>query len=159
MSTSLLSTIRSNRRELRSRGCTASQLLILEAVAFKASGALCRLSVAAIGRLVGISRSVALRHIQKLEAIGAIIRLPRAILLNTSGILKWCAAACNKRVQHLKALFIKRKKQNVVQSATHREERYSLEPKNDLLPVYSSVADARSALLSCYIPLHLRSNR
>jgi len=114
----LLSKIRSNRRGLRARGLTSGDILALEAIAAVSGGGR-RLSAAAIGRLVGVSRSTGLWRVRRLEAVGAIIRLRGAILLNVKGMLGWLETACRERLASVKRLFIKNKSKNVSFLATH----------------------------------------
>lgn len=159
---STLSIIRANRRELRNRGVTPSGLLMLEALAVegqrrKTSGFI-RLSVAALGRIAGIGRSTALRHVQRLEQIGAVMRLGPAIMLNVKGVLKWCADACKKRSAHLRRLYSKPKSQRVRTRATHSEEKYTSNQAQPEPKPIGDRLDALSWLRSNYIPPHLREN-
>lgn len=154
----ILSEIRSNRKELRNRGVTPTGLLILEALAYKAPNGLVRLSVAALGRMVGVGRSTALRHIQKLEAIGAVLRLGPAIMVNAKGVLKWCADACRNRAAHLKRLFSKKKSQHVRTRATHREVHISKPEENSETWGEMHRSYAVEALAATYIPHWKRKN-
>lgn len=155
----ILSEIRSNRRELRNRGVTPTGLLILEALAYKAPGGFVRLSVAALGRMVGIGRATALRHVQKLEAIGAVIRLGPAIMVNAKGVLSWCAQACRNRAAHLKRLFHKKKSQHVCTLPTHRE--LLLTDSQESPETWANLhrTDATAILAATYIPHWKRKNR
>lgn len=160
MSTLLI--IRSNRRELRDRGVTPSGLLILEALAYQAqvrkSGGFIKLSVAALGRMVGIGRSTALRHVQRLERIGAVMRLGPAIMLNVKGVLAWRKEAAKKRAAQVKRLYSKRKSPRVRTRATHREEIYTSPQAQPETPPQGDRLDALAWLRSNYIPPHLREN-
>lgn len=120
---SLLSCIRSNRRALRARGLTAADLLTLEALAVKAPTGFARVSVAALGRMTGVTRMTALRHIRRLEAVGAVVRLGPALMVNARSVVKWAADACVSRAAHVKRLFLLRKSARVTGSATHRRQK------------------------------------
>lgn len=110
---SLLSQIRANRRGLRSRGLTAADILALEAVAAVAPSGSRRLSVAALGRLIGVSRVAAWKRIKRLEAAGAVIRMRRTLILNVRGVLGWLEAAVKDRLASVKRRFSLAKSQNV----------------------------------------------
>lgn len=120
MRNEILSTIRSNRRALRQRGLTAADLLTLEALAVKAPEGLRRVSIAALGRMTGVSRMTALRHVRRLEAVGAVVRVGCALGLNVRGLLSWAAEAATARLERAKALFLLRKAKAVTHSATQR---------------------------------------
>lgn len=154
----ILSEIRSNRKELRNRGVTPTGLLLLESLAYKAPGGFVRLSVAALGRMVGVGRSTALRHIQKLEAIGAVVRLGPAIMINAKGVLSWCAQACKNRAAHLKRLFYKRKSESVRTLVTHRELNKTNDGETHQTWQNADASDARAVLAATYIPHWLRKN-
>lgn len=153
-SRSTLSLIRSNRYALRQRGIGATGLLILEALAYKAPSGFVRLSVAALGRMVGVGRSTALRHVQRLEACGAVTRLGPAILLNVRSVLSWCAEAVKERAAHAKRLFAKRKSQHVSTRHTHREE-YTPQASSCL---ELSREEALRQLQTTYVPFWQRRN-
>lgn len=121
-SKSLLSLIRSNRKALRLRGLTAADILTLEAVAALAPCGFRRLSVAAVGRMVGTGRQTSLRHIRRLEAAGALVRLGPALMVNARSVLKWCADAVRGRVETLKRLYAQRKSRCVTTRPTHRRQ-------------------------------------
>ena len=108
-----LSHIMRNRRELRNRGVSAGALHVLESIARACPKGLTRLSVAAIGRMIGITRSVTLRHVQKLEALGLVVRIGSAIMVNARTVLRMAADAVKNRAAHLKRLFTKRKSKSV----------------------------------------------
>lgn len=123
---SLLSQIRANRRGLRARGLTAADILALEAVAAVAPSGSRRLSVAALGRLIGVSRVAALKRIRRLEAAGAVVRMRRTLILNVRGVLGWLESAVKDRLAAVKRRFSLGKSQNVNQRVTDnriREER------------------------------------
>lgn len=121
-SKSLLSLIRSNRKALRLRGLTAADILTLESVAAFAPSGFRRLSVAAVGRMCGTGRQTALRHIRRLEAAGAVVRLGPAIMVNVRSVLAWCADAVRGRVETLKRLYAKRNSERVTRRVTHRRQ-------------------------------------
>ena len=163
-----LSVIRSNRKELRKRGCSAGDLLILEAVAFKSpQGGLVRVSVAAVGRMVGVGRSSALRSIQKLERLGAVVRIGAAMMLSVRFVLKQLLSDAVERAKSLrrafclhrkrlrerseliKALETKAESESVAHCATHRAKYIS----PDAVPV------GHGSVVEGYVPVHLRKAR
>lgn len=157
-----LSKIRSNRRELRKRGVTPAGLLVLEACAYRCGDGMARVSVAALGRMVGVSRSAALRQVQRLEALGALVRIGSAIMLNVRGVLSWCTSAALARVEHVKRLYLRKK-----QAAAARVFGGGVAPAAGStpvpvpLPVPSSQSrqEALAELAASYVPVHLRQSR
>lgn len=156
---SLLSTIRANRRELRARGCTAADLLFLESVAAMMAGrlGLIRLSVAAVGRMLGIARSTALRHCERLEERGLLLRCRFGIAVNVSAVLAAAADAVKHRAEHLKRLFQKRFLESVSTRLTHSVQvsKELVQEPGEAVAAVSSF-DARAALAAMYVPVHLR---
>lgn len=102
---SLLSLIMRNRREFRARGLTAADLIVLESIARHCPLGMRRLSVAEVGRLVGLHRSTALHHVRRLEAFGAVVRLGAAMMCNARAVHAWSADAVKNRALHVKRLF------------------------------------------------------
>lgn len=155
MSNTNLQIIMRNRKQLRLRGVTAGALHILEAIARQAPGGFVRLSVAALGRIAGIGRSTALRHVHRLEALGLVVRLGPAIMLNAKTMLAVAAEAVASKAAYLKRLFLKKKSKTVrtrQQHGTYLDTNGVSEP---LLSREESLADLRAM----YIPPHLRKNR
>lgn len=152
---SLLSQIRANRRGLRARGLTAADILALEAVAAVAPSGARRLSVAALGRLVGVSRVAALKRVRRLEAAGALIRMRRTLILNVRGVLGWLESAVKDRLASVKRRFSLVKSQNVNQRVTYNrtETERGLEAGEMVIPDRQT---ALAALKSSYIPHYLR---
>lgn len=154
---STLARIRANRRALRRRGLQATDILMLEAVAHTCGDGLKRFSVAALGRLVGVGRATALRHVRRLEAVGALIRFRSAIGLNVAGVLSWCEEACRDRAAALKRLFLLRKSKSVCTRPPYREKKVKKEPEG-AVPVMDRL-QALAELAETYVPVHLRRHR
>lgn len=159
MSNTNLSTIMRNRRELRARGVTAGALHILEAIARQAPEGLVRLSVAALGRIAGIGRSTALRHVQRLEELGMVVRIGPAIMVNAKTMLKVAADAVKNRAAHLKRLFLKRESKSVRTRQQHRTRTLLLDHDSAQIGETMARADAMRQLRETYIPPYLRKNR
>lgn len=160
-SRSLLSLIRSNRRALRARGLTAADLLMLESLAVLAPVGFGRVSVAALGRLTGTGRATALRHVRRLQAVGAIVRLGSAMMVNARSVLSWCADACKDRAARLKFLYLRRKSKLVCTLQTHRSKdnksAMNMGDLGALVPL--DAVTARAELALTYIPVHLRVHK
>jgi len=111
---SLLSMIRANRRGLRQRGLTGSDLLAVEAIAFVVGqGRKRSVRVADLARLLGVSRQAAHARVKRLEIIGALFRVGGAVLLNVRGLLRWSVESIAARVKAASRSF-KRTKQDFV---------------------------------------------
>lgn len=154
----VLSDIRKNRRELRKRGLTGADLLTVESIAFVLAG---RRSchAADVARLVGVTRQAAWRRIVRLEALGAVIRIGRAVMLNIRGLLRWATEGVAARLQAARLRFQRKKREVVNLLATHRREEV-LKPFSDpLLTVCGTVAENRAALAGMYIPVNQRKSR
>ena len=148
---------------------------MLEALAFKAPGGLSRISVAALGRMAGVGRSTALRVVQRLERIGAVVRVGPSIMLNTASVLKWLAAGCMERAracrqrylaekerarrrrEAAKALKEKAESESVAYHATHRERIYN--SGADAGWLVPERAQALAELSATYVPVHLRGKK
>lgn len=151
----VLSDIRKNRRELRKRGLTGADLLTVESIAFVLAG---RRSchAADVARLVGVSRQAAWRRIVRLEALGAVIRIGRAVMLNIRGLLRWATEGVAARLEAARLRFQKKKREVVNLLATHRSEEVQKPFTEPLLTVFGTVAENRAALSALYVPVHLR---
>jgi DNA-binding Lrp family transcriptional regulator len=157
----LLTQIRSNRHALRRRGFTSADLLALEALAHVAPNGLRRLSVAALGRLIGIKRAGALARIRRLEAAGAVIRVGRALGVNAAALFKWAAESTRDRLAAFakaKLLKAKRKIGNVCIRERIGEEKNQKAPQSAEWSIISR-SDALEQLRATYIPPHLRAAR
>lgn len=158
----LLSQIRANRRGLRLRGLTAADILALEAVAAVAPTGARRLSVAALGRLIGVSRAAALNRVRRLEAAGALIRMKSlhrkragVLMLNVRGVLAWLETAVKGRLSGSNRLFSlwKRKTVNHLLTDNRTFQEKGLEAGEVGIPDRQT---ALAALRACYVPVHLR---
>lgn len=87
-----LAAVRCNRHELRRRGLTSADLAQLELMLARP-----RLPLAAIGRILGYSRSAAWHRARRLEALGAVLRLGARLLPNVRGLLRWAREGVAER--------------------------------------------------------------
>lgn len=155
-----LSVIMRNRRELRKRGVTPAALLVLESIARAAPEGMARVSVAAVGRMVGIGRASALAHVRRLEARGLVVRMGPAMMVCARSVLRVAADAVNARAQHLKRLFLKKK----AQAAARMAALYQVPAPDASCKAPASFFDAgspdrataRAELQRLYVPVHLR---
>lgn len=159
----VLSVIRSNRRELRNRGLTAADILFLESLAFVTAQRRARsVGIAAVGRLIGVSRQAAHQRSLRLEAAGAVFRVGGALMLNVRGLLAWTASAVKSRLEAVRRAFQRKKERSVKHLLTHRglDKNPSTNMFTDpLLAVVGTVAENLAALKSAYVPVHLRGIR
>lgn len=155
-----LSTIMRNRRELRKRGVTPAALLVLESIARAAPEGMARVSVAAVGRMVGIGRASALAHVRRLEALGLVVRMGPAMMVCARSVLRVAADAVKGRAQHLKRLYDKKKAQATARMAALYQSGSSDagrdRPASFGDPVSPDRAAARAELQRLYVPVHLR---
>lgn len=157
-SRSVLTEIRKNRRELRKHGLTGADLLAVESVAVALTGRRRSVHVAEIARLCGISRQAAWRRVVRLEALGAVFRVGRAVMLNIRGLLRWSAEGVAARLEAARLRF-QRKKAKVVTGGLPHTVKQAVQASTDaLLTVCGTVAENRAALAALYVPLHLRVN-
>lgn len=159
----IVAVIYRNRRALRERGLTAADLLFLEAVARHCGDAMKRLSVAAVGRMIGIRRSTALHHARRLQAAGALVRVQSAMMVNVRSVLSWAADAVKTHLEHAKRLFSLRYSQRVSTCLTHgsKEKKEGLGGWLAPSPTFDSGMDRHSALAelaASYVPVHLRAS-
>lgn len=136
----VLSAIQANRRGLRKRGLTGNDLLALEAVAYVAEGKKAPLSVAAVGRRLGVTRATAHWRIGRLVAAGVVIvfnggkrRAPgtkTVFFLNVQGVLAMCAEAVRGRLEAVKRMFRKAKSECVRVLRTHGSEDIKKAPES-----------------------------
>lgn len=129
MSNKLLSQLQGNRFAIRQLGVCATGLLILESIAYKQpGGGLVRVGPSELGRRAGVRRQTAHQHLRKLEALGLVVKLGCAYMLNVKTILAMVADAVKARAAHLKRLFLKKKSQSVRHRLTHRNKNINPEP-------------------------------
>lgn len=155
-----LSVIMRNRRELRQRGVTPAALLVLESIARAAPEGMARLSVAAVGRMVGIGRASSLAHVRRLEALGLVVRMGPAMMVCARSVLRVAADAVKGRAQHLTRLYRKKK----AQAAARMAALYQVPPPDAGRKAPASFGDAgspdparaRAELQRLYVPVHLR---
>lgn len=155
----VLSEIRKNRRELRKRGLTGADLLAVESIAFVQSGRRRSVHIAEVARLTGVTRQAAWRRIVRLEAIGAVFRVGRAVMLNVRGLLRWSADAIAARLEAARLRFQRKKAKVVTPPLLHRVKEVLTSPTEALLTICGTVAENRAALKACYVPVHLRGYR
>jgi hypothetical protein len=157
---SVLTVIRANRRELRNRGLSAADILFLESLAFVMGNGRARsVGIAAVGRLVGVSRQAAHQRSVRLEAAGAVFRVGGALMLNVRGLLSWAASAVKSRLEAVRRAFQRKKERSVKHLLTNRviETKPTTNSVTDpLLAVVGTVAMNLEALKSMYVPVHLR---
>lgn len=152
--------IAANRRAFRNLGATSQTLQCVETY-FRIKRKRSRLSLADVGRVLGVHRSIVSRHFKRAEAIGLLIRVGATFALNARGVLRWSKDAVQQRIEAAKRRFIKEKSKKR-DSRSRIIEPQDKKPANgtDDVPQWQGTrSEALVALASSYIPPHLRKAR
>jgi len=119
-----------------------------------------RVSVAAAGRLIGVTRQRAHQLMNRAETAGLVIKIGRTYILNVKTVLAWSARFVAERAAAIRSKALRSCKRftklpYVKDALTHTT-------KNIKTKVFVSEMgriEARAALAACYIPAHLRKHR
>lgn len=149
LQSSFVGLIAKNFRELRKMGLTSADLLALQQLAILCRNGSGIVRVSSLGRLLGISRSGAHYRLARLERLGVVVRVGRAVILNVKSLLRMAARAVVARAAHAKELFSwqKKAKRSKPQTDTRQIDKRGLE-KGDLfdLSVSEVLTDGRKII-------------
>ena len=160
---SSLQILRSNRRGLRKLGLTSQALECVETYfALKAKRP--RVSLADVGRVLGVSRQLVHRHIVRAEAVGLIVRFGRSILLCAKSLLRWSDDFVLQRAKAYRDKTVKRWKTLLKSGCVNTGLTHTvLNTSDEMSETYVSLVvenqtrqEAADALKRMYVPPHLR---
>lgn len=160
---SSLQILRSNRRGLRKLGLTSQALECVETYfALKAKRP--RVSLADVGRVLGVSRQLVHRHIVRAEAVGLIVRFGRSILLCAKSLLRWSDDFVLQRAKAYRDKTVKRWKTLLKSGCVNTGLTHTVSNTSDeMSETYVSLVvenqtrqEAADALKRMYVPPHLR---
>jgi hypothetical protein len=96
--------IMANRKQFLRTGLSSVDIDYLVLIAQQSNGVLSTISIAGLGRIMGVSRVTAWNHVRKLETAGAIVRCGRMMFVCAKMLLQVAADAVKGRLAHLRAL-------------------------------------------------------
>jgi len=88
-----------------------------------------KMSIAAVGRVMGMSRSGAWQRFRRLEAACVCYRVGRVIYFNIQGFIRWLKDAAKKRVLAISRSIHRKNRRNVKQVKSHIHKKVSKKEK------------------------------